>query len=411
MSYLLAKYALLFLLTAFVAFLLGHWWARRRLIDVTDSYHSLTRTLDSSNRGWERLWSRLDGLDGSVSSTLKSQIAGIPTPTFPKTDLSGVESKLAALEARIDNIPTPAEPDLGPLTSRIDTVAQSVAALPKPHATDLSGVEGKLAAFEAALMSLPVPQPTDLEPVLERVSGLESAIGAIRMPEGVDLAPLASRMDAVERAVQAIPEPQLPEPVNLAPVHSEIAGLRNQVESLSFPSTDLNPVQARIGSLETLVRNLEFPSPKDVDLAPVQSRLAAVEAALRSVPTIETHAAPDLSPFNQRLTSLEEAIKSLALTLQEKPKPAAASGPRLLTSAEYGEPDDLKLISGVGPKLEKLLHKNGVYYFWQIASWSHADVEFVDAQLDVFTGRIARDDWVSQANALQKSPGAAVAPD
>jgi len=71
----------------------------------------------------------------------------------------------------------------------------------------------------------------------------------------------------------------------------------------------------------------------------------------------------------------------------------------LLTEARGGQADDLKLISGVGPKLEGLLHKNGVFHFDQIAAWTPAEVAYMDDQLS-FKGRIDRDNWIEQAGKL-----------
>ncbi len=80
--------------------------------------------------------------------------------------------------------------------------------------------------------------------------------------------------------------------------------------------------------------------------------------------------------------------------------PAAVAGkPQLFASPPAGGVDDLKQISGVGPKLEKLLNSLGIYTFGQVAAWSADDVAWVDARL-TFKGRIARDDWMSQAKAL-----------
>ena len=63
--------------------------------------------------------------------------------------------------------------------------------------------------------------------------------------------------------------------------------------------------------------------------------------------------------------------------------------------------DDLKLISGVGPKIEGILHSLGIYTFAQIACWKKAERAWVDGYLN-FKGRIERDDWVKQAKALAK---------
>ena len=63
--------------------------------------------------------------------------------------------------------------------------------------------------------------------------------------------------------------------------------------------------------------------------------------------------------------------------------------------------DDLKQISGIGPKLEQVLNGMGIRRFAEIARWTDKDVKRVDDQLG-FGGRIARDGWVAQAKALMK---------
>ena len=71
--------------------------------------------------------------------------------------------------------------------------------------------------------------------------------------------------------------------------------------------------------------------------------------------------------------------------------------------AGVGEPDDLKLIVGVGPVLERMLHNLGVMTFRQIARWTERDIAEFDAKLPEFPGRIQRDQWVTQARALHES--------
>ena len=61
--------------------------------------------------------------------------------------------------------------------------------------------------------------------------------------------------------------------------------------------------------------------------------------------------------------------------------------------------DNLKLISGVGPKLESVLNDLGIFRFQQIAEWTPDHVAWVDARL-TFKGRIERDDWMAQAMIL-----------
>ena len=59
------------------------------------------------------------------------------------------------------------------------------------------------------------------------------------------------------------------------------------------------------------------------------------------------------------------------------------------------------MISGVGPKNEEILNSLGIYTFAQIASWKEAERVWVDSYLN-FKGRIDRDDWVKQADALAR---------
>jgi len=92
---------------------------------------------------------------------------------------------------------------------------------------------------------------------------------------------------------------------------------------------------------------------------------------------------------------------------QPKPHPAPATAqeargtkPATLTAARDGGPDDLKMIKGVGPKLEALLHKLGFFHFDQVAAWTSDEVAWVDQNLEGFKGRVTRDNWVAQAKTL-----------
>ncbi|WP_330997877.1 helix-hairpin-helix domain-containing protein, partial [Erythrobacter donghaensis] len=65
-----------------------------------------------------------------------------------------------------------------------------------------------------------------------------------------------------------------------------------------------------------------------------------------------------------------------------------------------GPADDLTRIKGLGPKLAALLGEFGITTFAQIAAWTPAEIERIDAKLGRFSGRIVRDQWVEQARLL-----------
>ncbi|TIS98492.1 MAG: NADH-quinone oxidoreductase subunit E, partial [Mesorhizobium sp.] len=87
------------------------------------------------------------------------------------------------------------------------------------------------------------------------------------------------------------------------------------------------------------------------------------------------------------------AAKPAKPSLEDKNRPAGIDRPAAV--------DDLKLISGVGPKIEGILHTLGIFTFAQVASWKKAEREWIDGYLS-FQGRIDRDNWVAQAKALAK---------
>ena len=75
-------------------------------------------------------------------------------------------------------------------------------------------------------------------------------------------------------------------------------------------------------------------------------------------------------------------------------KPAPLTGPR------DGGGDDLTAIRGVGQTLQSKLNALGIHHYDQIAGWRPSDVLWIDNNLEGFTGRASRDDWVGQARAL-----------
>jgi predicted flap endonuclease-1-like 5' DNA nuclease len=63
--------------------------------------------------------------------------------------------------------------------------------------------------------------------------------------------------------------------------------------------------------------------------------------------------------------------------------------------------DNLKLIKGVGPAIEKTLNELGIKRFDQIAQMSEYDIDRVAHRLKGFRSRIYREDWIGQARDLR----------
>ncbi|KAA9008880.1 50S ribosomal protein L21 [Histidinibacterium aquaticum] len=114
--------------------------------------------------------------------------------------------------------------------------------------------------------------------------------------------------------------------------------------------------------------------------------------------SLTTSEAPAAKPAAKKAAPKKDAAPK---TKAEAPKAetAATTGREpgnLLKEARDGKPDDLKKITGVGPKLEGTLHEAGVFHFDQIAAWGPEEVAYMDEKLS-FKGRIERDNWIEQA--------------
>jgi NADH-quinone oxidoreductase subunit E len=78
---------------------------------------------------------------------------------------------------------------------------------------------------------------------------------------------------------------------------------------------------------------------------------------------------------------------------------SAQKKPRTMKAPRKAGADDLKMIKGVGPKLEETLNALGFWHFDQVAKWTPEEIAWVDDNLK-FKGRIERDGWTDQAATL-----------
>jgi len=108
-----------------------------------------------------------------------------------------------------------------------------------------------------------------------------------------------------------------------------------------------------------------------------------------------------------------DAAASAAKALSEKAaqmraattKAAPGARPPALDAPRDGAADDLAKIKGVGPKSVEKLHAIGVFHYEQIAGWSDDNVKWIEASIGA-AGRVKRNRWVEQAQALGGDAGA-----
>ena len=137
--------------------------------------------------------------------------------------------------------------------------------------------------------------------------------------------------------------------------------------------------------------------------------------ARQAMPMAKPAPAPVASPAPVAVTTPPPAVASapvpavVAAPVAVAPTPVAVMSPansgkrpEALAAARGGKADDLKIIKGIGPKLEILCHKLGFFHFDQVAAWQTDEIAWVDDNLEGFKGRVTRDRWVPQAKAIVK---------
>ena len=200
------------------------------------------------------------------------------------------------------------------------------------------------------------------------------------------------------------------------PVENKLAGVNERLDSLAYaitnlpvpPTVDLASVEGRLEAVSDVIGGLST----HADVSSLSAMLGEVDAVVRRVPQESV----DLNPIDERLRAIESALQELRKRPVDVPRSlesltrVTSTESTVLKKTPPDKKDNLRLISGIGPKLERLLNKNGVSYFWQIASWTDSDIDSIDARLDTFKGRIGRDEWISQADRLRREPGSARQP-
>ncbi len=143
-------------------------------------------------------------------------------------------------------------------------------------------------------------------------------------------------------------------------------------------------------------------------IAPWQGKAANSPTKPRTAKARSAPAAKKAAVAKAPASEAKSTAKPKRAKAEAKPAPTAPAAkdagagkkPRTMNAPRKGGADDLKLIKGIGPKLETMLHGLGFYHFDQVAKWSAGEVAWVDQNLEGFKGRVSRDNWVTQAQAL-----------
>ncbi len=143
----------------------------------------------------------------------------------------------------------------------------------------------------------------------------------------------------------------------------------------------------------------------DQDLEALRERIAALEEERDEALARLTRCSEDrdaLAGLARQLSDVapgRHTMAEMAAMPLASAEQMAEARPAFALDGPAGEPDDLKRISGIGPRIEQQLNDIGVYHFRQVAAFTQEDVAWINHHLP-FQGRLEREDWIGQARIL-----------
>ncbi len=149
------------------------------------------------------------------------------------------------------------------------------------------------------------------------------------------------------------------------------------------------------GGVISWIMTRPLPAPGEIRVGTPVSDKPAPAASAAPATASAPAAASKPAPVKKKAPAKKAPAKKAAASADDARPSGLSDAPRA------GGADDLKKITGVGPKLEETLNSLGIWHFDQVAGLTKKDIAWVDERLR-FKGRIERDDWKGQAKKLAK---------
>ena len=176
----------------------------------------------------------------------------------------------------------------------------------------------------------------------------------------------------------------------------------NATDELAQLQSTHNATNARIASLE---KRLDQLAAENVSLKDAVEDLQANETNQPAQIISPPPSKPKVVLPHDEMASSVHPMPGLpdASVIEDEPEQIFTQDKSVLSEKlvdDSIEKDDLTLIEGIGPFLEKKLNGIGVYTYEEISTWDSNRIKVVTNTIGHFKGRIEKDRWVEQAAAL-----------
>jgi predicted flap endonuclease-1-like 5' DNA nuclease len=193
-------------------------------------------------------------------------------------------------------------------------------------------------------------------------------------------------------------------------LNNQITYLKDELEkeraAQESQQTTIEDLNEQILGLRTKLAAGSNESTADTDTGNtnMSSRLAAVEDRVAQLEAENDQLEQTIATLSKPQGTTKQIIDTPEVRDVEEPDVVGEDGMDVLhidrSRFQQAEKDDLTLIDGVGPFLEKKLNDAGVFTYDQISKWTPQDIQRVTKEIQFFKGRIEKDNWVSQARRL-----------
>lgn len=185
-------------------------------------------------------------------------------------------------------------------------------------------------------------------------------------------------------------------------VDAKLPDLDDTTKALRLPVGISSPLWLMIGSA-AMVGAAMFWATRWA--SPLKAAGPQPEAKVLPRPEPEVEAALEKAAETvvETVETVSEAVVELPVAVAEAvmeaaPEPEIVIDPVVEASVVVA-PDDLTVMTGIGPKMAALLAEKGVTTFAQIAAWTEDEIAVLDKELKLM-GRVGREAWVAQAKRL-----------
>jgi predicted flap endonuclease-1-like 5' DNA nuclease len=286
-----------------------------------------------------------------------------------RQELEDAEATLKAQASRFTDMQAQMENAEDVLISR----DQEIATL-KTWVEELASKDADIARLRARV--------EELEPFVERSRRLEREQELDRTRAAASLHSKAQELETKQAHFKELEE--------------QLTGLRVQVQDDLIRSDAT--LQERDSEIQRLRETIE-------ELNRFKDEVEKKDIALREA---EERRVMDISEREEEIGALRKRLVEyrVAQRFGAQSKAAGSSESTAQTTAATGraagkersqQKDDLKQIRGIGPVMERVLNRMGMFTFRQIAEWNERDVEHMASELHTFPDRIRHDNWIAGA--------------